>query len=47
MFVVAAFATKIVAELTHEILGHGFLVLLFGEEITRIYISVLWPYNLT
>ncbi|NWF86371.1 hypothetical protein HXY32_00920 [Candidatus Bathyarchaeota archaeon] len=47
VFVVAALAAKIVAEFTHEILGHGSLVLLFGGEITSIYISVLWPYDVS
>jgi hypothetical protein len=36
---------KIVAEIVHEVLGHGLFVLLFGGKITSLYISVLWPYD--
>lgn len=45
MFVVGAFVTKLIVELVHEILGHGLFVLLFGGQITGMYISVLWPYE--
>jgi len=36
---------KMVAEVVHEVFGHGLFVLLFGGEITGLYISVLWPYD--
>lgn len=45
VFAVAAFVMKIIAEFMHEILGHGSFALLFGGEITGVYISVLWPYD--
>ncbi|MEM3700787.1 MAG: hypothetical protein QXL57_08010 [Candidatus Bathyarchaeia archaeon] len=44
-FVVAGFLMKIVAEILHEIFGHGLFVLIFGGEIVNVYISVLWPYE--
>jgi len=47
VFMVVGFAMKIVAEFVHEICGHGLFVLLFGGEITGLYISVLWPYKLS
>ena len=46
-FIVLGFVMKIVAEFVHEVCGHGLFVLLFGGEITRVYISVLWPYELS
>jgi hypothetical protein len=46
-FAIIGFATKIVAEFVHEVLGHSLFVLLFGGEITNLYISVLWPYELS
>jgi hypothetical protein len=46
-FTVIGFAMKIVAEFVHEVLGHAVFVLLFGGEITNLYISVLWPYDLS
>lgn len=46
-FIVLGFVMKIVAEFVHEVCGHGFFVLLFGGEITSVYISVLWPYELS
>jgi hypothetical protein len=45
VFIVAGFAMKIIAEFAHEVLGHGLFVLLFGGEITGLYVSVLWPYD--
>jgi len=36
---------KILAEFVHEVLGHSLFVVLFGGEITNLYISVLWPYE--
>jgi len=38
---------KIIAEFVHEVCGHGLFVLLFGGEITSVYISVSWPYELS
>lgn len=34
---------KIAGEVVHEMLGHGFYVLLFGGTNKRIKISLLWP----
>jgi hypothetical protein len=34
-------------EFVHEVLGHGLFVLLFGGRITRVHISLLWPYTLS
>jgi len=47
MFVVVGFVVKMVAEFVHEICGHGLFVLLFGGTINSVYISVLWPYELS
>ncbi|MEM3577949.1 MAG: hypothetical protein QXX51_05780 [Candidatus Bathyarchaeia archaeon] len=44
-FVVIGFAMKILAEFVHEVLGHSLFVVLFGGEITNLYISILWPYE--
>ena len=38
---------KVVAEIVHEVFGHGLFVLLFGGEITEVHISPLWPYELS
>ncbi len=38
---------KITGEFVHEVMGHGFFVILFGGKIVRIYISLLWPYELS
>jgi hypothetical protein len=46
-FSAAGFLMKIIAEIIHEIFGHGLFVLLFGGEIVNVYISVLWPYELS
>jgi len=46
-FIVAGFIMKIVAEFVHEVCGHGFFVMLFGGEIASVYISLLWPYELS
>jgi len=45
VFLILGFFMKIVAEIVHEVLGHGLFVLLFGGKITDLYISVLWPYD--
>jgi hypothetical protein len=46
-FLFLAFVMKVIGELVHEVMGHGFCVLLFGGEITRVHISLLWPYELS
>ena len=45
MFFVVALFMKIVGEVVHELLGHGIFVLVFGGEITKVHISLLWPYE--
>lgn len=47
LFIIAGFVMKIVAEFVHEICGHGSFLLLFGGEVTSIYISLLWPHELS
>ncbi len=47
VFFFLAFAMKVIGELVHEVMGHGFFVLLFGGEIVRVHISLLWPYELS
>lgn len=46
-FLVAGFLMKKIAEIIHEIFGHGLFVLLFGGEIVNVHISILWPYELS
>jgi hypothetical protein len=46
-FFFLAFVMKIIGEFVHEVMGHGFFVLLFGGKIVRVYISLLWPYELS
>ena len=46
-FIIAGLAAKIVAEVIHEVLGHGTFVLLFGGSVRTVYISVFWPYELS
>jgi len=46
-FIIAGLTTKIVAEVIHEVLGHGTFVLLFGGSIRTVHISLLWPYELS
>lgn len=46
-FLFLAFVMKIIGEFVHEVMGHGFFVLLFGGKIVRVYISLLWPYELS
>jgi len=43
MFLVVGFIVKIVAEVIHEICGHGLFVLLFKGTIKTVYISIFWP----
>lgn len=47
VFLFSAFVMKAVGEFVHEIMGHGFFVLLFGGQITSVHISLLWPYELS
>jgi len=42
-----AFFMKIIGEFVHEVMGHGLFVLLFGGRITKVYLSILWPYELS
>jgi hypothetical protein len=42
-----ALVTKVIGEFVHEIMGHGFFILLFGGEIVRVHLSPLWPYELS
>jgi len=46
-FLLMAFFMKIAGEFVHEVMGHGLFVLLFGGKITRVYLSILWPYELS
>ena len=46
-FLTTCFVAKIAAEFVHEVCGHGFFVLLFGGTIRTIYISILWPYEMS
>lgn len=45
VFFFLAFVMKVVGESVHEVMGHGFFVLLFGGDIVRVHISLLWPYE--
>jgi len=44
-FLFLAFVTKVISEFVHEIMGHSFLILLFGGKIMKVHISLLWPYE--
>jgi len=46
-FLFMALFMKVVGEFIHEFIGHGFFVLLFGGKITKVYLSILWPYELS
>ena len=46
-FLLMAFLMKIAGEFVHEVMGHGLFVLFFGGRITRVYLSILWPYELS
>ncbi|HIE18928.1 TPA: hypothetical protein EYP75_04300 [Candidatus Bathyarchaeota archaeon] len=46
-FLLIAFIMKIAGEFVHEVIGHGLFVLLFGGRIIRVYLSILWPYELS
>ncbi|MFX1534275.1 MAG: hypothetical protein ACFFDI_08650 [Promethearchaeota archaeon] len=46
-FLLIGFIMKILGEVVHELLGHGFFCLLFGGQIKSYYISLLWPYELS
>jgi hypothetical protein len=45
LFFFTAFLTKIAGEFVHELMGHGIFILLFGGEIVKVHISLLWPYD--
>jgi len=47
VFLSLGFVTKILGEVVHEVMGHGLFVVAFGGRINSIYISLLWPYNLS
>lgn len=47
VFSISGFFMKIVSEFIHEVLGHGLFVLLFGGKITKVNISLSWPYKLS
>ncbi|MFX1485837.1 MAG: hypothetical protein ACFFBS_01805 [Promethearchaeota archaeon] len=47
LFVAAGFIMKILAEVVHELVGHGTFIVAFGGVIRGIYISLLWPYELS
>ncbi len=47
LFLLSAFFMKLVSEFVHEVIGHGLFVMLFGGRIKSVYISVLWPYELS
>jgi len=46
-FLLIAFIMKIAGEFVHEVFGHGLFVLLFGGRIIQVYLSILWPYELS
>ncbi len=46
-FLCFAFIMKGISEFVHEVMGHGFFVLLFGGQITSVHISLTWPYELS
>lgn len=46
-FLATCFVAKIAAEFVHEVCGHGFFVLLFGGKVETVYISILWPYEMS
>jgi len=43
----SAFVMKAVGEFIHEVLGHCLFVKLFGGYVIRVYIAMLWPYELS
>ena len=45
VFLPAACIMKVLGEVVHEVLGHGFFVLLFGGDIVKVHIALLWPYE--
>jgi len=46
-FMITALLMKITGEFIHEVMGHGLFVLLFGGRIIQVYLSILWPYELS
>jgi hypothetical protein len=47
VFLCFGFIAKVLTEFVHEVWGHGLFVFLFGGKITRVHISLLWPYTLS
>ncbi|MHA1169296.1 MAG: hypothetical protein ACTSP4_09505 [Candidatus Hodarchaeales archaeon] len=47
LFIMTGLLMKIAGEIVHEVLGHCSAVLFFGGKITGIYISLLWPLELS
>jgi hypothetical protein len=47
IYFVSGLFTKLISEIVHELLGHGLFVILFGGQISNVYISILWPYELS
>lgn len=47
IFLSMGFVAKILAEVVHEVIGHGLFVALFGGTVTRVHIALLWPYELS
>lgn len=45
IFFSIGFIMKILGEVIHEVMGHGLFILLFGGTVTRVHISLLWPYE--
>lgn len=45
VFLLAACIMKVLGEVVHEVMGHGVFVLLFGGDIVRVHIALLWPYE--
>ena len=46
-FLTTALVMKITGEFVHEVMGHGLFVLLFRGRIIQVYLSILWPYELS
>lgn len=46
-FILACFLMKVAGEFIHEVMGHGLFVTIFGGRILHVYISPLWPYELS
>jgi len=46
-FVIVGLVMKMVSEVIHEVIGHGTFIAIFGGSIQDVYISILWPYELS